>query len=206
MTNEIPQCIHIPDGSVVVSGELFDMACAAIAERDKLIAEVERIDKKCGALAYLQYGSSGPDDPWQAKLDEVTKPLHVEIESLRKALDNRGRQLGIQPTVHEPCEQLPPELAWGLESKLPGESWKVYWSLYSDRARAEQAAKNGRPEGTEWRVVTYARMPEGASRDASSTCNHDLATSNPTVIVDGKYDARCYVCKEEWHIPHPKKS
>jgi hypothetical protein len=41
MTN--PQCIHIPDGSVVVSGELFDMACAAIAERDKLLAEIERL-------------------------------------------------------------------------------------------------------------------------------------------------------------------
>lgn len=69
---------------------------------DDVDAEIERLNLKCGALAYLQYGSSGPDDPWRAKLDEVTKPLHAEIESLRKALDNRGRQLGIQQTVHEP--------------------------------------------------------------------------------------------------------
>lgn len=70
-----------------------------------LLGEIEKLNRKCGALAYLQYGSAGPDDPWQGKLDEVTKPLHVEIESLRKALDNRSRQLGIQPTVHEPEKQ-----------------------------------------------------------------------------------------------------
>lgn len=47
MTNEqVPQCIHIPDGSVVVSGDLFDMACAAIAERDKLLAEIERLKER----------------------------------------------------------------------------------------------------------------------------------------------------------------
>ncbi|HSX78529.1 MAG TPA: hypothetical protein VLQ80_08175, partial [Candidatus Saccharimonadia bacterium] len=45
--------------------------------------DYDRLDKKCSALAYLQYGSSGPDDPWQAKLDEVTKPLHAEIERLK---------------------------------------------------------------------------------------------------------------------------
>lgn len=50
MTN--PQCIHIPDGSVVVSGELFDMACAAIAERDKLLAEIAQLDTDaCGERA-----------------------------------------------------------------------------------------------------------------------------------------------------------
>lgn len=83
------------------------------------------------------------------------------------ALASSGSVLVVRQSS-EPFEQPPAEIAWGLESKLPGEEWKVYWSLYSDRARAEQAAKNGRPEGTEWRVVTYARMPEGASRDASS--------------------------------------
>lgn len=51
--------------------------------------EIERLNIKCGALAYLHYGSSGPDDPWQAKLDEVTKPLHAEIERLRKLLDGK---------------------------------------------------------------------------------------------------------------------
>lgn len=42
---------------------------------------------------------------------------------------------------------------------------------------------------------------EGASRDAS--CEHDLQKPNHTVDVDGPYDAKCRVCKEEWHIPHP---
>lgn len=53
--------------------------------------ELERLRLRCRALAFLQYGSSGPDDPWQAKLDEVTKPLHAEIERLRTAL-NRVRK------------------------------------------------------------------------------------------------------------------
>lgn len=36
---------------------------------------------------------------------EAERILNAEIERLRKALDNRGRQLGIQPTVHEPEKQ-----------------------------------------------------------------------------------------------------
>src|ERR1041385_5392682 len=51
-SKDVPQCIHIPDGSVVVSGELFDMACAAIAERDKLLAELAQLDTDaCGERA-----------------------------------------------------------------------------------------------------------------------------------------------------------
>lgn len=45
MKPETWQCIHIPDGSVVVSGELFDMACAAIGERDELRAQIERLSE-----------------------------------------------------------------------------------------------------------------------------------------------------------------
>jgi len=63
---------------------------AAVKTAQELAAtrlmEVERLNLKCGALAFLQYGSSGPDDPWQAKLDEVTKPLHADIEHLTLAL------------------------------------------------------------------------------------------------------------------------
>jgi hypothetical protein len=112
----------------------------------------------------------------KAALVEAWNETHtasIEIERLSNIANGcpvcAELAANIKPAI-EPFEQLPAQLAWGLESKLPGGDWKVYWALYSDRARAEQAAKNGRPEGTEWRVVTYARMPEGASRDASSPC------------------------------------
>lgn len=221
---------------------------------DDVDAEIERLNLKCGALAYLQYGSSGPDDPWRAKLDEVTKPLHAEIESLRKALDNRGRQLGIQQTVHEPlpCAALTRyQMVIGREAQAPYDlvpcevehpagEWVKYEDVRQGASRDEPLQQRPdvckhpvlrddteQPErdiyvctacGTKLNLYQYRVEPppgyyrgfipheeriRSASRDASSACNHDLTTSNPTVIVDGKYDARCYVCKEEWHIPYP---
>jgi|SRR5579862_691490 len=69
------------------NGDQRDQCYELVAVR----AEIERLTAKCAALAFLQYGSSGPDDPWQAKLDEVTKPLHAEIEKLRADVDRQAQ-------------------------------------------------------------------------------------------------------------------
>ena len=90
MTN--PQCIHIPDGSVVVSGELFDMACAAITERDQLFIEIERLQR-------MLWPHGIPEDPNSKR----GSPPFPEAE----AAGGGGNSPDVRPAP-EPAESLTP--------------------------------------------------------------------------------------------------
>lgn len=104
MTN--PQCIHIPDGSVVVSGELFDLACAAIGERDKLFAEIAQLR---GNLSLAEDGLASATQELQRVYglvnhwSGVAREKDLEIERLSKLLD---RQIEIAADLDKQITEL----------------------------------------------------------------------------------------------------
>lgn len=63
--------------------ERWDAGCDSRPLLEEADNEIRLLSGRCAMVAFLHYGSSGPDDPWQEKLDEVTKPLHAEIERLK---------------------------------------------------------------------------------------------------------------------------
>lgn len=47
-------------------------------------------------------------------------------------------------------------------------------------------------------------LPPSQSSTTKRDCQHDLLQADTTVIADGRWDAKCSTCGEEWHIPHPE--
>jgi hypothetical protein len=71
-----PQCIHIPDGSVVVSGELFDMACAAINERDRLLELMHVLEEHVRQLQHERDQEHAPETP--AETPKLSEGAHAD--------------------------------------------------------------------------------------------------------------------------------
>lgn len=100
MTNEIPQCIHIPDGSVVVSGELFDMACAAINERDNLLAEIKRLTGQLNFAnrepPHCPSCNCGSDEPGAVTRLPVPRTQMTRLSDIADELIRQLRKQGME--------------------------------------------------------------------------------------------------------------
>jgi regulator of replication initiation timing len=191
-----PQCIHIPDGSVVISGEVFDHFCG-FARQQK--AYDEAIEQLRGNLSLAEDGLAN----YALEVEQLKDRLatqkgvianHVEgereIERLRTALRQLAHKageelggfhslvtfaeeaLGNEPTAHEPSEPLT-DCEASLRIYDPGQT-SEYWLRHAQKSCEHDLQK----------------------KDHTMVLTHDLRTGH-------EYDsvAKCKVCDEQFIHP-----